>query len=97
MTPLHGFGEGQTERASGSILQRPGRKPNSPILRALLTGSYNDFYQTIYGYENIFHPPEALLDYLELLLVTTQTQLETLFVLWNAAQGRSPFEDARSI
>ena len=59
-----------------------------------MTGSYNDFYQTIYGYENSFTPPEALLDYLEPLLVTTQTQLETLFVLWNAAQERSPFQDS---
>jgi len=62
----------------------------------MLCGSYNDFYQTLYGYENTFHPPQALLAYLEPLLLTTQTQLETLFVLWNAAQGRSPFEDAQS-
>ena len=66
------------------------------ILRGLLASSYNDFYQTIYGYENTFHPPEALLAYLEPLLVTAERQLETLFVLWNAAQKRSPFEDARA-
>ena len=60
-------------------------------LRGLLASSYNDFYQTIYGYENTFHPPEALLAYL-----TTERQLETLFVLWNAAQGRSPFQDAQA-
>ena len=58
-----------------------------------MTGSDDDFYQTIYGTENTFHPPEALLDYLEPLLIATQTQLETLFVLWNAAQERSPFQD----
>ena len=62
------------------------------MLRAILTGSYNEFYQTIYGTECTFTPPEALLDYLEPLLITTQTQLETLFVFWNAAQGRSPFD-----
>ena len=72
-------------------MQRPERRP--PTLR--LAGSYNAFYQTIYGYDNTFYPPEALLVFLEPLLVTTQTQLETLFVLWNTAQGRSPFEDAR--
>ena len=61
-----------------------------------MVGSYNGSYQTIYGYENTFHLPEALATYLEPLLVPTKTQLETLFVLWNAAQGRSPFEDARA-
>ena len=62
----------------------------------MLAGSYNEFYQTVYGYENTFHLPEALATYLEPLLVSTKTQLETLFVLWNTAQGRSPFEDARA-
>ena len=61
-----------------------------------MAGGYKDFNQTIYGYENTFHPPEALLAYLEPLLVTTERQLETFFVPWNAAQGRSPFEDARA-
>ena len=72
---------------------RSGAKPRSSAT-PILTASYNSFYQTIYGTENAFHPPEALLDYLEPLLVTTQTQLETLFVLWNAAQERSPFQDS---
>ena len=71
------------------MIQRP-----CPILTAL-TSSYNEFYQGIYGYENTFYPSEALLAYPQPLLVTTQTQLETLFVLWNSAQGRSPFEDAQ--
>ena len=59
-----------------------------------MTASYNDFYQTLYGPENTFHPPEALLLYLRPLLVTTQKQLETLFVLYNAALRRSPLQDA---
>ena len=63
----------------------------------MLASSYNDFYQTLYGYDNTFHPPQALLDYLEPLLVTTQRQLETLFVLWNAARQRSPFPDAQTV
>ena len=62
----------------------------------MLADSYNSFYQTIYGYENTFHPPEALLAYLEPLLVTAERQPETLFVLWSAAHGRSPFEDAHA-
>jgi hypothetical protein len=70
----------------------PERRPDLPTLR-VLTGSYNEFYQTMYGFENTFHPPEALIAYLGPLLVTTRTQLETLFAVWNAAQGRSPFED----
>ena len=77
-------------RASGSAAPRPERR------RGLLASSYNDFYQTIHGYENTFHPPKALLAYLEPLLVTTERQLETLFVPWNAAQGRSPFQDAQA-
>ena len=60
-----------------------------------MTEMYNSFYQTIYGTEVTFTPPEALKAYLGPLLVTTASQLETLFVLWNAAQGRSPFEDAQ--
>ena len=83
-------------KASGSASPKPGRRLASTILRGLLASSYNDFYQTIYGYENTFHPPEALLAYLEPLLVTTERQLETLFALWNAAQKRSPFEDAQA-
>ena len=100
MTPPDGSGERREERASGSVSPRPERKPGSipsqrgaPILTAL-TSSYNEFYQSIYGYENTFYHPEALLAYLEPLLITTRKQLETLFVLWNSAQGRSPFEDA---
>ena len=87
MTPQDGSGGA---KASGSASPKLKRR------RGLLASSYNDFYQTIYGYENTFHPPEALLAYLEPLLVTTERQLETLFVLWNAAQKRSPFEDAQA-
>ena len=69
---------------------------SSLAARRLLTLLYNDFYQAIYGPENVFVPPEALLTYMEPLLLTTSKQLETLFVLWNAAQNRSPFEDAHA-
>ena len=88
MTPRDGSGEGTRARASGSASPKPKRR--------LAASSYNNFYQTIYGYENTFHPPEALLAYLEPLLVAAEKQLETLFVLWNAAQKRSPFEDAQA-
>ena len=96
MTPRDGSGEGIQARVSGSVSPRQGRRPGS-ILRVWLASSYNSFYQTIYGYENTFAPPEALLAYLEPLLVTTEKQLETLFVLWNAAQRRSPFEDSQAV
>ena len=62
-----------------------------------LTASYNYFYQTIYGPELTFTPPPALLAYLQPLEITSYTQLEALFVLWNAAQLRSPLSDSACI
>ena len=57
-------------------------KPSS--LRTLLVGRYNDSYQTFYDLKNAFRQTE--------MLVASQTPLETDFVLWNTARGRTPFD-----
>ena len=61
---------------------------------ASVVASYNYFYQIIYGPDLTFTPPDALLAYLQPLEITSYTQLEALFVLWNAAQLRSPLSDS---
>ena len=60
-----------------------------------IIASYNYFYQTIYGPDLTVTPPPALLAYFQPLEITSHEQLEALFVLWNAAQPRSPIYDPR--
>ena len=69
-------------------------KPSEVFGSCGLSASYNYFYQTIYGPELTFTLPAALLQYLWPLHITSYTQLEALFVLWNAAQLRSPLQDS---
>ena len=59
-----------------------------------LFGSYNYFYKTIYGPCLIFYPPAGLVHYLQSHNITSSTQLEALFVLFNAALQRNPLCDA---
>ena len=56
--------------------------------------AYNSFYQLLYGTKFCYRPPAGLLSWLSQIPVTSQQQLESLFVLYNAALRRSPMQDA---
>ena len=56
--------------------------------------AYNRFYQVIYGTNFCYRPPAGLLSWLSQIPVTSAAQLENLFVLYDAAFGRSPMQDA---
>ena len=55
-----------------------------------IAAAYSYFYQTLYGPGLVFRPPVGLQLYLQHHLVTSCTQLEALFVLYNAALQRNP-------
>ena len=59
-----------------------------------IAGAYNRFYQVIYGTDCCYLPPAGLLSWLSQIPVTSEQQLENLFVLYNAALRRNPFQDA---
>ena len=59
-----------------------------------ITEAYNNFYQFLYGTDRCYLPPAELHDWLSQITVTSQQQLESLFVLYNAALCRNPFKDA---
>ena len=62
-----------------------------------IAGAYNRFYQVIYGTDCCYLPPAGLRSWLSQIPVTSQQQLEQLFVLYNAALCRSPLQDAQRV
>ena len=59
-----------------------------------IAGAYNRFHQLIYGTDCCYLPPAGLHSWLSQIPVTSEQQLENLFVLYNAALHRNPFRDA---
>ena len=57
--------------------------------------AYNEFYQLLYGGGRVFKPPAGLHHFLRDVPITSQAQLESLFVLYNAALSRNPLNDRR--
>ena len=62
-----------------------------------ITEAYNRFYQAIYGTNFCYLPPAELLSWVSQIPVTSEQQLESLFVLYNAALCRSPLQDGQRV